>query len=229
MMMTTSNQMPSSGNNLPTPDARPGLPSPLETVADMRATAKWILAAAATVGAALLGGAPLAAVGKVHGVGDAALAYAGLAVALTGVGWAIWHTADALIPPLTTPNSLDQEPALNELRKKIAREPRAFFGPFGESMGELQELLDFHQKVARSLSDMLIAEQDPARRRVLRRKVDEANGAVTAIVRRSAVLLELAHAWQVRAQLRRARLHALAGAAVAALGAVIFLAATSSR
>ena len=204
------------------------LPSPLDAVADMRATAKWILAAAAAVGAALLGGTPLAAVGKVHGVGDAALAYLGLLVGLAGAGWAIWRTADALIPPLTTPASLDDEPSLKDLKNKIARDPVAFFGPFGKNMADLHQQLTFHCKVSGNLAPMLAVEQDPIRRQVLVDKLDEANAAVIAIHRRSATLLELAHAWQVRAQLRQARLHAFTGAAIAALGAVIFLTATST-
>jgi hypothetical protein len=64
----------------------------------MRVTAKWIIGAAAAVGAVLLGGAPLAAIGKIHGIGSAAEALAGLVIGLAGVGWAIWHTAEALIP-----------------------------------------------------------------------------------------------------------------------------------
>lgn len=194
----------------------------------MRATAKWILAAAAAVGAALLGGGPLTAVGKVHGVGGAALAYLGLAVGLCGVGWAIWYTAEALIPPLTTPLSLDTEPSLKDLRARIAREPNAFYGPFGTSMADLHRELAFHQSIARKLGDALAAEPDQARQRVMSEQLEQARTAVTAARRRSLTLLELTHAWQVRAQLRRARLHALAGAALAAVGAVLFLAATST-
>jgi hypothetical protein len=194
----------------------------------MRATAKWILAAAAAVGAALLGGGPLTAVGKVHGAGGAALVYAGLVIGLAGVGWATWHTADALIPPLTTPRSLETEPALNELRDKIADDKEAFFGPFGASMPDLGRELAFHQAVAGNLANALAAEQDPGRQQVLADALGEARATVAAIRRRSMALAELVHAWQVRARLRRARLHSFAGAAVAAAGVVLFLAATST-
>ena len=194
----------------------------------MRSTAKWILAAAAAVGAALLGGGPLTAVGKVHGAGGAALAYLGLAVGIGGVGWAIWYTAEALIPPLTTPLSLDTEPSLEDLRVRIAREPHAFYGPFGTSMAELHAELALHQSMARRLADALAVERDEARRRVMSEQLEQAQSAVAAARRRSLTLLELTHSWQVRAQLRRARLHALAGAALAAVGAVLFLAATST-
>ena len=82
------------------PDA---LPSPLDSVGDMRAAAKWTLAAAGAVGAALIGGAPLVAVGQVHGVLHAVLAGLGLALALAGVGTAIWFTSKVLVPRLITP------------------------------------------------------------------------------------------------------------------------------
>jgi hypothetical protein len=218
----------------PAPDAPPtgtgsaaGLPSPLDAVPDMRATAKWVLGAAAAVGAALVGGAPLAAVGKVHGAGHAALAYLGLAIGLAGVGWAIWRTADALIPPLTTPLSLDTEPNLADLRRKIKKDPRAFFGPFGTNMAQLQQQYEFHHRVARVLRDTLATEPDAARRKVIRAQLREAQAAVSSAQLRIRALLELSHAWQVRAQLRDARLQALLGAAVAAAGAVLFLVSTS--
>src|SRR5205807_4374318 len=131
------------------------------------ATAKWILGAAAAVGAALLGGAPLTATGRLHGAADTATAYLGLLVALLGVGWAIWHTADALIPPLTTSSSLDQSPRLHDLRDRVRREPGAFYGSFGTSMAELQGALRLHRTIAVNLQRALSAEPDPARRAVL--------------------------------------------------------------
>ena len=218
------------------PELQSALPSPLDAIPDMRATAKWILAAAAAVGAALLGGAPLTAVGKVHGAGHAFLAFAGLAIGLAGVGWAIWHTADALIPPLTTPLSLDSEPRLADLRRGIARDPGGFFGPFGaardgapggkRTMARLQEELAFHRKVARDAGRKAAADADPSRRRAWEEAAQAARDNLAAAQARQRSLLELAHAWQVRAQLRSARLHSMAGAAVAAAGAVLFLVAT---
>ncbi|MBT2212498.1 hypothetical protein [Actinomadura sp. NEAU-AAG7] len=194
----------------------------------MRATAKWILAASAAVGAALLGGGPLTAAGKVHGFADAALAYTGLVIGLLGVGWAIWHTADALIPPLTLPSSLDQEPQLKGLRERIAREPGAFYGPYGTSVADLRTALAFHRTVAANLAAALATEQDPARREVISAKIEQARTAVEMIQQRSRGVMELTHAWHVRAQLRRARFHTMLGAAVTALGAVVFLAATGN-
>ncbi|MFJ8853471.1 hypothetical protein [Streptomyces sp. NPDC102437] len=204
------------------------LPSPLESVADMRATAKWILAALAVTGAALLGGGPLAAVGKIHGPGQAVTAYAGLLLSLVGIGWAIWRTADALIPPLTTPRSLDCSPLLADLRVRIACEPESFYGPFGASANDLHRALEFHSTVARNIERLLESEgPDGPRRALLLGKLTESRMTAANVHARLRSLWELAHAWQVRAQLRNARLHSLAGGAVAALGAVVFLSAAS--
>jgi hypothetical protein len=103
------------------------LPSPLEAVDDLRSAAKWTLAAEGAVGAALISGGPLVAVGQVHGTGHALLAGAGLAVALGGVGLAIWFTSKVLSPRLTTPATL-RSPALAGLRQVIEAEPAQFLG-----------------------------------------------------------------------------------------------------
>jgi len=203
--------------------------SPLDAVPEMRTAARWILGAAAAVGAALLGTSPLAAAGQIHTTGTAVAAYAGLITGLAGVGWAIWYTADALVPPLTTPKSLDTDPRLRDLRAQIANDPPAFYGPFGTSMADLLAAKALHQQVAANLTAALAREQDPGRRSLVQLKLAEAGTAVSAIGGRIQTLLELSHAWCIRTQLRRARLHTLAGAAVAALGVVIFLAATGAE
>jgi hypothetical protein len=194
----------------------------------MRSSAKWILAAAAVVGAALLGSSPLAGAGKIHSFGPAVAAYLGLLIGLTGVGWAIWFTADALIPPLTTPRSLDTDPRLRDLRTEIAKDPAAFFGPFGTTMTELATASAFHQRVATNLRTAAASERDNRRRQTLEANLTEATAAARSAELRVQSLVELSHAWRVRAQMRRARVHTLVGAAVAAAGIVIFLAATST-
>jgi hypothetical protein len=205
-----------------------GLPSPLDAVSDMRASAKWIVGAAAAVGAVLLGGGPLTAVGKVHGLGSAAAAYVGLVVGLAGVGWAIWHVTDALLPPVTTLATL-QSPPLADLRAEIAADPGTFYGPFGTSVGELQAAYLVYGKASANIATMLAIEADSAQHRLLEQGYADATANTAQIQARLRWLLALAHAWRVRDQLRRARSHAFAGAAVAALGAVIFVAATSSQ
>jgi len=107
------------------PDA---LPSPLDSVGDMRSAAKWMLAAAGAVGAALISGGPLVAVGQVHGVLHAVLAGLGLVIALGGVGTAIWFTSKVLVPRLMTPAVLQNAgrpqtapPRRSVLRRSVPR------------------------------------------------------------------------------------------------------------
>jgi hypothetical protein len=204
------------------------MPSVLETVTDMRVTAKWIIGAAAAVGAALLGGVPLAAIGKVHGAGSAAVAFAGLVVGLAGVGWAIWQTADALIPVATTLSALDT-PQLAGLRAQVDADPAAFYGTFGTSPAELHAAFHHFDTAAARIAVMLAHEQDGRRQRVLVQGLADAQANAFQARARLQWLLEMTHAWRVRSQLRRARLHAFAGAAVAALGAVLFLTATTAN
>jgi hypothetical protein len=203
-----------------------GLPSPLDSVADMRATAKWTIGALAAVGAALLGGAPLSAVGKIHGLGSASAAFGGLVIALAGIGWAIWHTTDALMPISTTLAAIGQ-PGLASLRDQIRADPAAFFGPFGSSVKELEQRSILWQTVAANAAIRLAAEPDEIRRRQLAQGIADAQANAANASARLRWLLEFAHAWRVRDQLRRARVHAFAGAVVAALGAVLFIAATT--
>lgn len=207
-------------------DPMQGLPSPLDAVDDMRSAAKWTIAAVAAVGAALLGGAPLAAVGKVHGFGSAAEAFGGLALGLLGVGWAIWHTTDALIPPTTTLATLDTPP-LADLRAQIAADPRAFFGPFGTSVAQVQAAIQSYDTAAAQIAVLLAAGPDAARQRVLEQGQADALANAAAASGRLRWLLSLVHAWRVRDQLRAARLQTFGGAAAAALGAVLFIVATS--
>jgi hypothetical protein len=203
-----------------------GLPSPLDSIADMRSSAKWTIAALAAVGTALLGGAPLSAVGKIHGLASASLAFGGLVTGLLGVGWAIWHTADALMPIGTTLAAI-REPELTALRLQIEAEPAAFLGPFGSSVAELEQWYAMWQTAAAKAAVRLAAEQDETRRRLLAQGVADAQANAANAAARLRWLLQLAHAWRVRDQLRRARVQTFLGAVVAALGGVLFLAATT--
>jgi hypothetical protein len=197
------------------------LPSPLEAVDDLRAAAKWTLAAEGAVGAALISGGPLVAVGQVHGPAHALLAGAGLAVALGGVGLAIWFTSKVLSPRLTTPETL-RSPGLAGLRRVIEAEPAQFLGVAATKVDALLE----HQEVAVDLARKVVAEQDPARRRLIHRQLHraEANAARAAPYVRW--LLALAHVWQIEADLRRSRWFTLAGGVLVVAGAVLFFIAT---
>jgi hypothetical protein len=198
-----------------------GLPSPLEAVDDLRTAAKWTLAAEGAVGAALISGGPLAAVGQVHGTAHAFLAGAGLAVALSGVGLAIWFTSRVLSPRLTTPETL-RSPELAKLRLVIEAQPAQFFGVVATKVDALLQ----HQEVAVDLARKLVAEKDSARRRLIHRQLRraEANAARAAPYVRW--LLALAHVWQIEADLRRSRWSMLAGGLLVVAGAVLFFIAT---
>jgi hypothetical protein len=202
------------------------LSSPLDGVADMRSTAKWTITALGAIGVALLGGGPLSAVGKIHGIGQAAEAFAGLVIALAGIGWAIWFTTEALMPPVTTLASI-AEPELAGLRAQIAADPGAFFGPFGNSVDQLKNQCTFWQATAAQTSITLAIEQDDKLKRMLTQALSDAEANAAQAAARLRWLLDFTHAWRVRDKLRRARVHAFCGAAVTALGAVTFVAATT--
>jgi len=216
MMTAPAGGGPGTGN------AFERMPSPLEAVDDLRAAAKWTLAAEGAVGAALISGGPLVAVGQVHGTAHALLAGAGLAVALGGVGLAIWFTSKVLSPRLTTPATL-RSPALAQLQGMIEAEPAQFFGVVATKV----DALLLHQEVAVDLARKVAGEKDPARRQVIKRQLRraEANAARAAPYVRW--LLALAHVWQIEADLRRSRWCTLAGGLLVVAGAVLFFIATS--
>lgn len=203
-----------------------GLPSPLQSVSDMRMAAKWLIGTAAAVGAVLVGGAPLTAVGKLHSIQATALAFGGLVVGLVGVAWAIWHTSDVFIPPTTTLGDL-HDGKLADLRVLIARDSKAFYGPFGVSVDDLEAACRRFDTAAANLAVMTASESDDKRRRLLRQGYADAKANAAQAQSRREWLLGLIHAWKVRTQLRRARLHVFIGAALVGLGLVTFAAATS--
>lgn len=222
----------------PDPQAQAADASPLVSAAqlavtDMRATARWTIAAFAAVGGVMLGGLPFAGIGEVSGGGDLVLATAGLALAVLGVSWAIWHTGEALTPRLTTLRVLtDPTPRerreLRDLHTELAASPRAFYGPFGTTPAELDAACHLHGRVAANLEALLVHESDPRRRAEATHRLGLARANADQALRRRRDLLELAHAWQVRGALRRARVHTMAGAFAVVAGAVVFLLATAS-
>ncbi|GGP98630.1 hypothetical protein BKA00_005784 [Actinomadura coerulea] len=199
--------------------------APGEAVADMRATARWTIAAVAAVGALLLGGAPLTAVGKVNDAGDALAAFVGLALALAGVGWAIWQTGEVLTPRFTTIAELDR-PAMSGLRRIIAQDKVAFYGPFGQSPEALRAACLLHETTWAKLAVTRAKAEDQAEVRVLEQALDDARANAALARRLEGRLVDLIHAWEVRVALRRARVHTLVAMFLVAIGAVLFLTAT---
>ncbi len=205
--------------------AAESLPSPLDAVDDLRAAAKWTLAAAGAVGAALISGGPLVAVGQVHGLWHALLAGLGLVLALAGVGIAIWSASKVLAPRLTTRQTV-MSPGLASLRQDIEAEPVQFFGLAATSAAGLFKRQDDHREIAVDLARQAAAEKDPQRRAVLEgqlRRVEENAARTGAYVRR---LLALAHVWRIQADLEWSRRCTLGGGLLVIAGAVLFFAAT---
>jgi hypothetical protein len=202
-------------------------PSPLDAVPDMRSTAKWTIAALGAVGAVMIGAIPLSTLGKLDGAADLAIASIGLVLGVGGVAWAIWHTSEALTPPVTTLSSLDSR-ELAPLRAYLERSPESFFGPFGASVDELVAQGGFHAQVAINLADAVALEKDPNRRQNLERTLADAqaNASMARILQRQ--LLEFAHAWQVRAALRRARFHTMTAVGVTLFGVILVMIAAAS-
>ncbi|TNM25188.1 hypothetical protein [Streptomyces sedi] len=195
------------------------------TVADMRAVARWTITAYAAVGGLLLAGFPLAAIGKIHDSRDALLAGGGLAIASLGIFWAIWSTAEVLTPRFTTLKSI-RDPALADLRAEIDAAPELFFGPFGTTVEELGRACRLHTTVAVNLKARLTRECDAKLRDELEHALAAAQANIARAAARRRALVELAHAWQVRGVLRRARLYTMFGALLVVFGAVFFLLAT---
>lgn len=195
------------------------LPSPLDAAGDLRTTAKWTLAAAGAVGAALISGGPLVAIGSVHGLTNALLAGLGLALALTGVALSIWSTSRVLAPRLTTARTLTS-PRLASLREDL-----------DISQNDVREILgrpDREREIAASLTRQATAPGNWRRRPELeyqlRRVTDNAARAETTARR----LLALGHVWQIQNDLRLSRRWTLAGGVLVAAGAVLFFIATGS-
>jgi hypothetical protein len=234
------------------PDA---LPSPLDSVSDMRAAAKWMLAAAGAVGAALISGGPLVAVGQVHGVVHAVLAGLGLAIAIGGVGTAIWFTSKVLVPRLMTPAVLKEAgrpesapsrgsvlrvrlPAILQptgqrelatLKELIDAEPAEFFGIAAASVDGLFARQEGLRQNAASLARQAPREKDPQRRAMYQeqlRRVEENGERVGRYVR---YLLALGLAWQIKADLELSRKWTLVGSALVIVGAVLFFSVTGSN
>lgn len=197
------------------------LPSPLDAVADMRATAKWLLGALGAVGAALVGGSPLVGIGRVHGIADALLAGGGLLAVLVGVGTAVWQTSRVLEPTVVTVADLSGK-RLRELVARIDAAPEEYFGTAATSVANLL----MHRGVAARLHRAHEAEKDVRRKRALAHNLSRAQTNVERTDPYVKWLLALAHAEQVRFALRRARRWTVVGGVLLVAGVVAFLVAT---
>ncbi|WP_307783730.1 hypothetical protein [Streptomyces spinoverrucosus] len=211
---------PDGGTGVP-PDPFDALPSPLDAVPELRAAARWMIAAFGAVGAALIGVGPLVAVGKVHGLGDALVAGAALLLALGGVSLAIWQVSRVLEPPVTTTATL-ADPAVRDLRELIDAAPEDFFGSAATGVDDLLR----HRAVAANIQRAIAAEPDPHRRELLRHHLDRARANISRTDPYVRWLLAMTHVWQIRAALYTARRWCLLAVLLVTAGAVGFLTVT---
>lgn len=225
-------------NPAPGAAAANDLPSPLTSVEDMRATAKWTLAVVGATGAALISGGPLVAVGQVHGVVHSVLAGVGLAGALAGIWLAIWFTSRVLMPRLTTPAVFTEQRTsavtgktslkLASLTGQIDQNPTYFFGELATSVSDLlarrAKTLGAMQKVAEAIA----VSGDATMNAQLQATLARLQSDLARIDAGLNSLLPLAHAWLVEADLRRSRLWTLAGGLLVVAGAVLFFSVTGS-
>lgn len=203
--------------------------TPLDSVSDMRTTAKWMLAASGAVGAVLISGGPLVAVGKIHGVLNIILAFAGLVVALGGVGLAIWHATQVLMPRLTTSRSLLELPALADLRAQIALAPQEFFGLAATSLDGLFAKQNSLRRNAVNLAEQAATAKDPARRATIEAQLRRVEVNLERVGRYVRWILALGHAWQLKAALERSRRMTLLGGLAVIVGAVLFFSAAGEN
>jgi len=219
MLLPLPSPAPSSDPGMVTPfDA---LPSPLDAVPELRAAARWMIAAFGAVGAALVGGGPLVAVGKVHGLGEALVAGGALLVALAGVCLAVWQVSRVLVPPITTAATLNT-PAARGLRELVDASPADFFGSAATGVDDLLR----HRAVAVNIHRALTAETDPGRRELLRRHLDRAKANIARTDPFVRWLLAMAHVWQIRTTFHEARRWCVLAVALVATGSVAFLTVT---
>ena len=211
--------------------ASDSLPSPLAAVDDMRATAQWTLVVVGAVGAALISGGPLVAVGQVHGVAHAVVAGVGLIVALAGVVLAIWFTSKVLTPRLTTPGAFiarKTKADLASLTASIDEEPSYFFGVVADNVSDLLAHYAKTLGAIRTLTEAIGAQEDPTVRDGLEKQLAQVQADEDRVDSYMTLLLPLAHAWLVQADLRRSRLWTLAGGMLVVIGAVLFFSVAGS-
>ncbi|MFF4273404.1 hypothetical protein [Streptomyces sp. NPDC001536] len=205
--------------------------SPLDAVPDMRATAKWMLAALAAVGAVLLAGVPLTAMRSAASTGRLLFALGGLAVALAGVGWALWVTSEALMPRLVSYRDLST-PRFTEIKTAVESDPELFLGPSARkgptALDDFDNTFVKHRLVLQNVTRMLAAESDPTRRQALAAARRQAASWVADDYTRVSRLAALMYAWDVRAGVRKARVHTFIGCGVTLVGALCLVLATSA-
>ena len=135
-------------------------------------------------------------------------------------------TVEALTPSATTMAELDGT-EFAFLQKQIQADTAAFLGPFGASVSDVEAAANMWETVAANIAVIMARPGSNIPAAVLVQGLADARANATQARARLRWLLEYAHALRVRNQLRRILQRVFLGAAVAAIGALLFVFAAS--
>jgi hypothetical protein len=190
-------------------------------VGTLREAAKWIIAAFAGVGAAVLGVLPVAGIAKIDSGWSIALAVAGALLALAGVALGIWATSNVLAPRVSTLRTAADLPSVVAA---INQDPVTFLGGAGMTLDGFLGDLSGWQRTMQELSEARGPDE------VAEQQRSEAFGIARANVESRASIAQrivsFGHFEYLSAVFRTARTATFCGFAAIALGVGLFLAAT---
>ena len=204
----------------------PGNPQELtedwrRAVGTLREAAKWVIAAFAGVGAAVLGALPVAGIAKIASGWSIALAVVGALLAVSGVALGIWTTSKVLTPRVST---LRTATGLPTVVAAINQDPATFLGGAGMTLDGFLLDLSGWQRTMQELSEASGPDH------VAERQRSEAFGIARGNVEsRSAIaqrIVAFAHFEYISTIFRKARVATFCGFMIVALGVGLFLAAT---
>jgi hypothetical protein len=191
-------------------------------VLTQREAAKWMMAAFAGVGAAVVGVLPLAGVGEIDTFWAAALAIVGGLLAVAGVAMGVWATSNVLTPQVTTLSMVASMPAVVTM---IEQDPGTHLGGVATTLSRFREDLEGWRRTARELEEARGSSDVAERQRLEALNVAQANAASRAGVGRQVVAFGRFQA--ASGTFRAARTVMFAGWAAVALGVGLFLTATA--
>jgi hypothetical protein len=191
-------------------------------VVTQREAAKWVMAAFAGVGAAVVGVLPVAGVGEIDTFWAAALAIAGGLLAVAGVAVGVWATSNVLTPQVTTLPIVASMPAVVAM---IEQDPGTHLGGVARTLSGFREDLGGWRRTVRELQEARGSSDVAEQRRLEALNVAQANVASRAAIGRQVVAFGR---FQASSQsFRTARTVMFVGWAAVALGVGLFLTATA--
>jgi hypothetical protein len=188
----------------------------------VRGTAKWLIAAFAAIGGALIAGSQLSDLGKLSDdPGRLALALAGAVAALAGIAFAICYTAKVLLPARVLLGEVVANESGTAAGKAVQGDPSLLDG-HATTIKELRDKFQASLAKYETAWQQYSAEQDPAKKDELEQKLvkveSERNTLAETLNRVRELLLFLA----VKDTFSEAAKFIIGGAAFAAAGIVAF-------